>query len=377
MFGTTKPVWPREEQLYLDVAVQVRHLAQEGDGGGAGGGNGSGSGNGSATLGGDGSVSDPEKARQRYGGYSDSRGGNGSGAVDWYAAPAPPRPVLSLSVHHSTGTGRKGEKARGGGQEAAEGPFLGDASIDVTRVLTGAVPILDQWLPLRVEGRSAEGGGRDFDKDFTYSGEVRVACEYEPSDPPPRPGDHCRFTRFCDPADLYPIPPSHAFRVDEVEGDEVVLSYTSPEGWLCTFRAHRYAIVCAERHKAALEACSQRIVELTERLAQSPAAGAVRDTVDRVPDEGLLYVGAEAAMRGAGLVGRWFQGGIGLAVEDIVSVTNLDGRHLPGPDGDGMGDLNEENRMGSDSDIDTGRNEEPLPGMPCCPITSQPMVSKL
>jgi hypothetical protein len=68
---------------------------------------------------------------------------------------------------------------------------------------------------------------------------------------------------------------------------------------------------------------------LTERLLHSPAVHAVSATVERSSADGLLNVGQEAAHGGHLLLGRWFNGGIGIATQDVTQATNWDGRYNP------------------------------------------------
>jgi len=117
------------------------------------------------------------------------------------------------------------------------------------------IPSIDQWLSLT--------GPSD------VTGSIRIICDYSPSDLMPRPGDIVRFTGFVDSLDIYPIPASQTFQVDnagvnnvihnnnnnnDTEGNNMIqISYTSPENWLCAFQVHRLMLMCAVRHQRAVE----------------------------------------------------------------------------------------------------------------------------
>lgn len=256
--------------------------------------------------------------------------------------------------------------------------FLGESRVNIIDVLTGRLDCLDEWLPLF-----------DENKDEEYNGEVRVVIEYEPTDSAPRPGDMCRLTSFCQPKDVYPIPAHHVFLVDNVEdNDNVILSYTSPEGWLCTFCVHRYMVVCAVRHQAALEIYQDQIVSLVNKIAESPMKGVLSDVVNRVPNDGLMDVGIDAALGTQHLLSRWFNEGVETAVKDLIYATNLDGHSSIA-----SGDTNTM-MISHDNEIRAGQispdfsaieasketssdsyddDKEALPNMPCCPITGEKM----
>lgn len=255
------------------------------------------------------------------------------------------------------------------------------ASVDLTSLLTGKRDIVDTWLPL------AGGSG----------GSVRIACEYETTDCAPNKGDLVRFTRFCHPADLFPLAPGSIYPVEEVlDNDYVLLSYKSPEGWICSFMVHRFMVLCVDRHHGAVEACRDAAVTITDRLSHSPLVGTVTQTVERLPEEGLLSVGANVIRGGFGLLGRWLDGGIDTAIKDVAFATNWDGRFNPGLEGpasqEGAADENiaDNNIQSEDADrsreteeppitlpetsLEPSSEETPLPNMPSCPITSEPML---
>jgi hypothetical protein len=239
--------------------------------------------------------------------------------------------------------------------------FLGMATVDVSSILTGKAVTIDKWLSL--------SGG---------SGTVRVVCEYEASDPSPRRGDIVKFTRFCNPADLYPVVPHKSYRVQDTDGEHMVLSYETPEGWICTFMAHRFMLICEERHHGAVEYYQDELAAITERLSQSQVVHEVRKNIDRVPEEGLLFVGVNAIQGGASLVERWWKGGLSTAVDDIVRTTNWDGQHQVVDDDEQQNESESETETSKPpaqlkDDDDYDYQPAAIPGMPCCPITGEPM----
>lgn len=303
------------------------------------------------------------------------------------------KPSTTKQKHDARYPNKKKSNAATSGD--SDDAFLGMASIDLTTLLTGKQGIVDAWVPLT----------------GSNSGSVRIVCEYETTDVAPTKGDLVKFTRFCHPADLYPLVPGRTYPVqDVVDQDHVILSYTSPEGWVCSFVIHRFMVLCTERHHGAAEACREEWQSITEKLAYSPLVGSVADTVHRLPEEGLFAVGATVIQGSAGLLGRWLEGGLETAVKDVAFVTNWDGRFNPGsqqqrPSTTDPLDLAEENISSNDTTesnindtvqsqsesrpatlkkapppsslpptTDSSSNKEPLPNMPSCPITSEPMI---
>ncbi|KAL9183065.1 LOW QUALITY PROTEIN: hypothetical protein ACHAXT_004852 [Thalassiosira profunda] len=298
--------------------------------------------------------------------------------------------------------------------------LLGQCSINVLRILSGRTPYFDEWCTLHNE-RVKNSDGDD------AAGRVRIVIEYEPTDPPPRAGDVCVFAHVHPLVDeLYPIPlrstvrpvrsstsmstfssaslssaaPSYVptlrslpktFRVEEVVGDHVVLSYTTPkENWHCTFEVHRFLLLCVERHQAVVEKYKERALDLADNLSQSPFVECARKTAEALPDEGLLYVGAELALGGADRLGHWWQVGLDGMIEDVVDGVNLDGRysHLSDDEEEEAGAENAQNPLrlpmphsalppqpSAMSEFDPPRDDrKALPGMPSCPITGMPMI---
>jgi hypothetical protein len=299
------------------------------------------------------------------------------------------KPILTVAMFHAMAYDNS-EKYPTKKQQMSSGdsdePFLGMTSLDVTPLLTGKAVTLDKWLPLT--GMSNDSNDRhSASSRRKRRGTVRIVVEYEASDPPPRPGDVVRFSRFCDAADLYPVPPCDAYRVEEVNSDNVILSYTTPEGWLCSFQAHRFMLICEERHQGAVEIAQESVASIAERLGQSPLIHTVVETVDRLPQEGIVSVGVDAVRGGASLLERWLKGGVETVAHDVVFATNWDGRFSNTPGGpagsaqqaqtpasvapsDRVGRL----KVPDDEDDDEDQGDA-LPGMPCCPITGEPMIN--
>mmetsp|Transcript_18584 Transcript_18584/g.28092 ORF Transcript_18584/g.28092 Transcript_18584/m.28092 type:complete len:388 (+) Transcript_18584:551-1714(+) len=241
-------------------------------------------------------------------------------------------------------------------------PFLGTALLDVTPLLTGKKPTFDKWLSLN--------GGE---------GTVRIVCEYEASDPSPGVGDIVSFTKFSRAADLYPVPITLTYRVQELDHDDIVLEYTTPEGWICTFIAHRYMVICEERHQAMMDAYQEELASVKERLAFSPMFREMKSSVKRVPDDGLIDIGL-GVLQGAGsIAGRWLEGGIDIVKQDLQYATNWDGRfnetvELNAADSPEIAVSSDVAEMPHSYDVTCDDDDnDALPGMPECPITGQPM----
>jgi hypothetical protein len=140
-------------------------------------------------------------------------------------------------------------------------------------------------------------------------------------------------------------------------------------------------LICAVRHQAAIERYEAEVIEIVQKLAQSPMVSVVQETAERLEDDGLINVGRDALMGGVGLLNRWLDGGVELAVQDVIHATNWDGRHSTAIFGDNESSDDDDNA--SDSADNVAEREayekedddaaEPLPGMPSCPITGLPM----
>jgi len=302
----------------------------------------------------------------------DRQSGNAPNDEDPYSGYKKPSTILTVAIFHTPEIGRI-HKFGGNLSGDSDDMFLGAASIDLTRLFTGKISTLDKWLTLH--GTSADS-----------KGSVRIVCEYEPSDAPPKPGDICRFTRFCHPKDLYPLEPGRAYSVEKVQngGDIVLLSYESQEGWVLSFQAHKNMLICEERHVSVLDTAQDELQTFGERLAYSPLVANVTQTAERVVDDGIVGVAEEIAKGGISLLDRWLKGGIDTVVSDLQNVTNIDGRHNP-TTGESLELSSPMSSAGSlpadpnEDDVETAylveeeEEEEALPNMPPCPITGFPM----
>ncbi len=242
--------------------------------------------------------------------------------------------------------------------------FLGCASIDVSQLITGKVTYIDEWLPLLPlrnysQKNKSTKGKKEGKNDI--SGQVRIICEYDMTDITPRPGDHVRFNGFVKPMDVYPIPITQILRVDDVtdDNDTLILSYRSnPEDWYCTFAAHRFMFISVERHITAIERYQDELIDIVSKLVSSPAVHVVQKSVARLPEEGILFMGLEAGRASIGLAGRWFSGGVGKVIDDIVYATNLDGKSSTLPFDEDLSMASDSNEGQSDDEDDDDEEEE-------------------
>ena len=356
VFDTLDPIWPRQEAMFMDVSLPRSEL----------------------TL--------PQQPANEGSGASSDCPNHSAAALPTDTPKIVPkafkRPnaVVSVALFHASEVGKTHKYPTKGGDGYtgdSDDSFLGMASVDLTQLFTGLRQNFDEWLPLSGTEHS--------------SGTVRVVCEYEPSDAPIRVGDFCRFTSYCHPADLFPLTPGNCYQVAGVNGDNVILSYESPEGWVCSFQAHRYALLCEERHHGAVEFCQDELASVTERLSHSPMVRTVAETVERVAVDGLLSVGNDIVHGGLSLFGRWLDGGLETAISDVAHATNWDGRFNPNevdglespstgtpavasdePAANGKPVVDEEDKL--DSTAAVAKDATPLPNMPSCPITGEPMI---
>lgn len=372
IYSTLNPVWPRDEVFFMDVSLPVSELTHSTES----------------------TISDETTA-------SSSANENIENATalledPYYGYKKPENTTLTVAIFHAgmENTRRKlksyDEKNISGDSDDA---FLGMASIDLTRLFTGKVAELDEWLPL-TGTNSYNDGRRNLDYQSSMKGRhrgasVRIMCEYEVSDVPPKAGDICRFTRFCHPKDLYPLEPSRSYKVEQVHanGDFMHLSYESQERWLLSFQAHKNMLICEERHVSALNTAQDELQTLGERLSVSPLVTTVTETAGRVADEGVIGI-AEGVVRGSAFVfDRWLKGGVDTIIRDLQDITNLDGRHNVGNMGQRLdldsphsssaslaGDNVEGSSAAIDQDSFPKKEAEALPNMPSCPITGFPMV---
>ena len=326
-YSTSDPIWPRGETMFLDVSLPLQLVT----------------------------FNKSQKETRPLSEGSDTQ------------ILEVEEPILTVALFHNNsdfgstmkkGIGKKGKQEKIDGD--SDEPFLGMASVNVRQLLTGKQSQLDEWLEL-------SGGG---------TGAVRILVEYEASDPPPRPGDIVRLTRFCSARDVYPINHMLSYQVTSADEMLVTLSSTSPEGWVSTFRVHRHMLICEERHQGAIEFCHDELALVKLRFAHSPMVHTLGETLQRVPEEGLFQVGVGAIHEGVGLVGRWWQGGLDTVVGDFLHATNWDGRHIPRLDDEVESDNDEfDSKPAYKPTVKQQEEEdlEPLPGMPCCPITGEPM----
>ena len=351
VYGTTDPIWPRVEIMYMDVT----HPSWEND------------------------FNDYMTTKNNSNTsieYSQAPNNKSVLSLETYQSPA--KPILTIAIFHVNQSGnlKKYPDKKGHGTGDSDDTFLGMTSIDMTQLFTGKSRSFDEWLPL-------QGA-------MSSKASVRVVCEYEASDAPPLPGDVVKFTDFCHPADLYPaVHVGRVYTVHDVDGDEVLISWTSPEGWVSSFLVHRFMLICIERHQSVVGICQDELASLRERIAYSPLVHVVQETVERVPDEGLLGIGAETIQNGVSLLSRWWDNGFETTAHDLTFATNWDGRHNPSAEtiaASSDEDYNEHvptptaqimsppiNHTNLDLDETRLGLEPPLPNMPPCPITGESM----
>jgi len=347
--STIDPVWPREEQYYFDLSLPVMHLTH----------------NSMVPM-------DDEKKNTTF----------------RHSTQRPVVPIVHISLYHAENyQSEYSEKKKKGNTSTAthdnkqsQDPLLGYTTLDVSSILLGKQTCIDEWLSLHV--------GHEAEESLSTRGWVRLICEYEPTDIPPRPGDMCRFTSLVHPYDIYPLSVSNSFRVDDIIGDDVYISFrTYPENWLSTCKVHRFMVLCEQRHQTAVERYQDEIIQVAEKLIHSPMITVIQEKVEHLPEEGILSLGMETITKSIGLVGRWYQNGISTAVDDVIHVTNWDGRFNPRmDDGDSMmrsheGDMDFEDDMNQDLSYDDSNHDGVIeededdnrPKLPNCPITGQPM----
>mmetsp|Transcript_4041 Transcript_4041/g.8569 ORF Transcript_4041/g.8569 Transcript_4041/m.8569 type:complete len:669 (+) Transcript_4041:101-2107(+) len=327
-------------------------------------------------------------------------------------------PTLRLSLYSSKeGHGRFKKSLKKSpsleNEPGSDDYFLGKCTINVLQILTGKNTYFDEWCTLHDESQTGHNNQQG------EAGTVRVVIEYEPVDPMPRPGDLCVFANVYPLAkEMHPIPSFSIcktvhkstsmssigastltstsscstsnkptvlssqlkqFRVEEVVGDHIVLSYQTPdEGWSCTFEVHRYLVLCTHRHQAALERYREHVLDFCDNVSQSPMVETLARTVEVLPDEGLVYVGAGALGGGVSLLGRWWENGAGGMIEDFVDGMNLDGRYSHLSDDDSQSEQVNDDAIpyvGMEQSSSSMQEERtPIPGMPNCPITGLPMI---
>ena len=284
-------------------------------------------------------------------------------------------PVLTIALFHAAQEPQKynpSKQQRGDSNDV----FLGMTCMDVTTLLTGKDRCFDDWWCLQ--------GGPD-GSSANNSSSVRVVVEYEPSDTAPRTGDRVKFTRYCHAADLYPCSPFGTYEVQSVQGDNVTIGGTSPEGWCTSAIVRRHALVCQERQVSVTERILPHWATLGERLGQSPLVQTLQSGVSRVPDDGLVSVAQDVLTNSQGLLARWWQGGLGTALEDVRHATNWDGQTLPTAEEslelpmppsieeEEAAVIPVEDDDDDDDDVSQDADRSFLPNMPVCPISQEPM----
>lgn len=371
VYCTVNPVWPRDEVFFMDVSLPVSQLTHSPDSS---------------------SLSEEAASSSSSSSPNEQTKDDATALLEdpYYGYTKPDNTTLTVAIFHSDTENAKRQQKNFAAKNNISGDsddvFLGMASIDLTRLFTGKVPELDEWLPLS-GSRSYNDGHRNVDvKEGRRVASVRIMCEYEASDVPPKAGDICRFTRFSHPKDLYPLEPARSYKVDQVHdnGDVVHLSYESPEGWLLSFQAHKNMLICEERHFSALNTAQDELQTLGERLSVSPLVVTVTETAGRIVDDGMVGI-AEGMIKGSiNVFDRWFRGGVDMVIRDLQDVTNLDGRHnvdsvgqhldleSPTSSSDSLADENTQNEVSSPFALPP--EAKALPNMPACPITGFPMV---
>lgn len=204
-----------------------------------------------------------------------------------------------------------------------------------------------------------------------------AVCEYETSDAPPQQGDLVKFTDFCHERDVFPARPDRIYTVTEVmDADQLLISWTSPEGWISTYEVHRFMLICVKRRHSVVDACHDELASIRERISHSPIVHAVHDTLEKVPEEGLISVSADLVGNSVSLLQRWWEGGIERTAEDLQFATNWDGRNNPVLES--LSTALESPSSNTSGKEESAYEEEEfhgtiLPNMPPCPITGEPM----
>jgi hypothetical protein len=204
------------------------------------------------------------------------------------------------------------------------------------------------------------------------TGNVRVIVEYDLNENSIRVGDKVQLHGFVDPLSC-PMPSSQIYHVDQLVGDEAILSYiTKVENWKCVIQVHKNMIVPVEKRLNPVERCSKEIVSLATNISHSPAADVVTETIQKLPQEGIVAVGMQAAMGGLSLIDRWSKLGIQTALNDFVYATNLDGEATPEDLDDTIltGDEHESISLCStEGELSSHLSRE----IPLCPLSTKPM----
>mmetsp|Transcript_14649 Transcript_14649/g.19117 ORF Transcript_14649/g.19117 Transcript_14649/m.19117 type:complete len:273 (+) Transcript_14649:1228-2046(+) len=135
-------------------------------------------------------------------------------------------------------------------------------------------------------------------------------------------------------------------------------------------------VVCSKRHQAALEIYSEEIMALTQKISQSPMKEVLGKTAGRISDDGLIEVGADVLASSINVMSKWFQGGTGVVVEDIINATNWDGRHGTQYETSSDEESSKKNVLHVEGSVEekgqSFRNNTYI-NMPPCPITGESM----
>jgi len=271
--------------------------------------------------------------------------------------------VMTIALFHQQQTSSKKIKKTLDGD--SDDIFLGaTGAVSVTQLLTGFASQIDKWIPL--QGSVNSGAA------------VRIVAEYEAANAPPAVSDMVRLTEYCHAADVYPLSKSRLYRVEDVLDDAILLTYVTPEQWQCTASVHAKAVYTVHRHTPSTE--SLRTV--TQRLASSALVDSMVTTASRVPDDGLWNVGQEV-MDGASRTWDRWNGDDSKpwwenAWNDVQRVTNWNGEHAqepPPPENILTAEDLAPKPVTPPPPMETPASalQEPLPNMPPCPITGEPM----
>lgn len=159
----------------------------------------------------------------------------------------------------------------------------------------------------------------------------------------------------------------------EVDNNDIQISWTSPEGWVSSFLVHRCMLIVLQRHHNFVDVAADELFSIRERISHSPMVHVVNETIQKVPDEGLLAVGVEAIQNGAGLLGRWWEGGLGTAAQDLNFATNWDGEQNPDTNLETEDAVLDVPPPRDTEIVEPDESKPALPNMPNCPITGEPM----
>ncbi|CAM9637442.1 unnamed protein product [Chrysoparadoxa australica] len=189
---------------------------------------------------------------------------------------------------------------------------LGTAAVPLHDLLVGRLDHFDDWV------------------DLENGCQVRLSLDYDMSGPPIRAGDWVRLLNIGDPLDLAPLSVESDLMVDAVNDDHAILSYVTKEKWRCQVEVNR-ALIYLSQPQTTLgdlaESISQEITDISERLADGPAATVLVKKFEDVRSRGLeaLQQAGEEALDGSKyLWGRWWTGGVDQLKNDLVWAIGLE-----------------------------------------------------